>query len=56
MSPFDLRKEKFKEFLLLVERLTRHNHLEKRKYRKVRQPDGSYKYIKKVYADDNEAI
>lgn len=44
------------DFILLVNRLSRHNQIEMRKYKKVRQPDGSYKYVKKVYAADNETI
>ncbi len=56
LSPFDLRREPFKEFLLLVERLSIHNKNEMRKYRKVRNADGSYSYIKKVYANDNDSI
>lgn len=56
MSPFDLRRERFKDFILLVERLSNHNLIEKRNYRKVKMPDGSYQYVKKVYADDNDSI
>lgn len=56
LSPFDLRRETFREFLLLVERVSNHNKIEMRNYRKVRQPDGSYQYIKKVYANDNDSI
>ena len=56
MSPFDLRRERFKDVLLLIDRLSNHNKIEMSKYRKVKMPDGSYQYIKKVYATDNDSI
>ena len=56
LSPFELRRERFKDVLLLIDRLSNHNKIEMRKYRKVRQPDGSYQYIKKQYATDNDSI
>ena len=44
------------DFILLVNRLNRHNQIEMSKYRKVTLPDGSTKYVKKVYANDNDNI
>ena len=55
-TPFELRRERFKDVLLLIDRLSNHNRNEMKKYRKVRQPDGSYTYVKKVYATDNDSI
>ena len=56
ISPFELRRERFNEVILLINRLTRHTQIERRNYKKVRQPDGSYKTVKKVYASDSENI
>ena len=55
LSPIELRQERFKEFLLLAERMIRHNQIEKSKYKRVKTKDG-YKYVRKVYANDNERI
>ena len=44
------------EFINLINRLARHNEIEMMKYRKVKNPDGSFSYVKKVYADDNDNI
>lgn len=51
LSPFEVRRERFTDFLLLVERFARHNQIERRKYMKV-----NGQYIKKQYASDNETI
>ena len=56
MNPFDIRREKFCELIRLMNRLSDSNAREMKKYKKVRNADGSYQYIKKVYAKDNEYI
>lgn len=56
LNPFEIRKVKMHEFILLINRLSRHNEIEMSKYRKVKLPDGSVRQVKKVYASDNENI
>ena len=57
ISPFEIRKQKFTEFITFFNRYSDYLYRKdlefKRTHKKVKNKDGTYRWIEKKYADDN---